>query len=153
MEKTTMNWMKMYLLAEKWLGDGFNFLFSPQTLGKWSNLTTVICVRWVGNKPPTRFWKPTEWIVTRSPISNMVIFHEDLCQFFHGVLCQVGVVWETLEKARRFSRAPAALNWSLRTFGEGANRGNFDGGGRAKRDNAVGRRNFLEDHPRTWILG
>ena len=42
----------------KWLGDGFNFLFSPQTLGKWSNSTTVVFFRWVGNKPPTRFWNP-----------------------------------------------------------------------------------------------
>ena len=38
----------------KKLGGGFKyFLFSPWSLGKWSNLT-IIFFRWVGKKPPTR---------------------------------------------------------------------------------------------------
>ena len=38
------------------LGGGFNyFLFLPGSLGKWSNLTTAICFKWVGStiQPPT----------------------------------------------------------------------------------------------------
>ena len=37
---------------------GFNiFYFSSRSLGKWSNLT-IICFRWVGEKPPTS-WRWT----------------------------------------------------------------------------------------------